>query len=235
MTVLGIDTSSSWCGAAVVRDGEPGACRMSDIPRVHAERLLGVIDDCLREAGIGPDGIDGVAVSSGPGSFTGLRVGYSTAKGICVASGCAFLPVPTFEAWSHAAARHMTATGDRIFLVLLAAGKEEVYAGSFRSSRTGVEVLNPVRVFNPGEILRFASELGEYTAVGERREEILRFLPDTRDENIFTLSAGHGSPAVEVALLGSWELRAGRTSDVVNAEPEYFKEFSYQLPSRKGA
>ena len=87
MKVFGIDTSTS-CGAVgLIDDGEVISEYLLNIPVTHSERLLGAIEFVLREARCSIENIDGWAIALGPGSFTGLRIGVSTVKGLALATG----------------------------------------------------------------------------------------------------------------------------------------------------
>ncbi len=82
--ILGIETSTDICGVALVKGGQ---CRLAlslHRPREHSSVLLPLVDDLLKQAGVRPEQIEGLAVTMGPGSFTGLRVGMGLAKGLAM-------------------------------------------------------------------------------------------------------------------------------------------------------
>jgi tRNA threonylcarbamoyladenosine biosynthesis protein TsaB len=99
MKVLAFDSSGAACSAAI-RDGEGRllAHRFEALARGHAERLMPMLRDVMREAGLAFSGLDVVAVTTGPGSFTGIRVGLAAARGLALASGLPLLGVTAFEA-----------------------------------------------------------------------------------------------------------------------------------------
>jgi tRNA threonylcarbamoyladenosine biosynthesis protein TsaB len=98
MLLLAIDTSASLCAAAVF-DGEQERGRaVIDIGKGHAEHLMGVIDEALAAAGVGYKALARIAVAVGPGSFTGIRVGVSTARGLALALGVPAVGVSNLEA-----------------------------------------------------------------------------------------------------------------------------------------
>jgi tRNA threonylcarbamoyladenosine biosynthesis protein TsaB len=101
--ILALDTSSAAGSAAVVRDAEVLAQRTGDPSRTHGERLPRELMTVLDEAGVGLHAIDRFAVSIGPGSFTGLRVGIATIQGLALAQHALVVPVSTFEALAFAA------------------------------------------------------------------------------------------------------------------------------------
>jgi tRNA threonylcarbamoyl adenosine modification protein YeaZ len=100
MILLAIDTAASLC-AACVHDSEAGVelgREVLDIGKGHAERLIGVIEGALRQAGLAYADLNRIGVSIGPGSFTGVRVGVATARGLALALGIPAVGVNTLEA-----------------------------------------------------------------------------------------------------------------------------------------
>jgi tRNA threonylcarbamoyladenosine biosynthesis protein TsaB len=133
MLVLGVETSTMQGGVALV--GADGlVCEYTlNVQTTHSERLLPAIDHVLRDAGIGLDALSGMAVSIGPGSFTGLRIGVSTVKGLAYATGLPVVGVSSLEAlaWT------VPFVGAQVCPVL-DARKQEVYAALFRYERGGL-------------------------------------------------------------------------------------------------
>jgi tRNA threonylcarbamoyladenosine biosynthesis protein TsaB len=105
MNVLGIETATGVCGAALAVNGVIAAVEEIDRQKIHAEKLVSLVTAVLRAGGITPRDLDGIAVSIGPGSFTGLRIGLSAAKGLAYATGVPLLAVPTLEALANRAER----------------------------------------------------------------------------------------------------------------------------------
>lgn len=99
MLILGIETASCAGGAALVEDTRIIAEHYSIAPMTHAERLLPVIDTLLRDCGANINDVDLIAVSIGPGSFTGLRIGMATAKGLAFSARKPIVGVPTLDAF----------------------------------------------------------------------------------------------------------------------------------------
>ncbi|HNQ86920.1 MAG TPA: tRNA (adenosine(37)-N6)-threonylcarbamoyltransferase complex dimerization subunit type 1 TsaB, partial [Deltaproteobacteria bacterium] len=94
MQVLALDTSTSCLSVALLRDGLT-ACEINlTVKAGHAGMLLSVIDEVLNKSGTPRTAIDLIAVGTGPGSFTGLRIGIATAKGLAESLGCRLVGVP---------------------------------------------------------------------------------------------------------------------------------------------
>lgn len=101
MIVLGIDTTSPYCSVAVLKDGSCLACSCVDNGNKHSEILLPNIKQCIDNAGISISEVDLFALSSCPGSFTGVRIGASTVKGLAFGSGKPCVGVSTLEALAY--------------------------------------------------------------------------------------------------------------------------------------
>ena len=95
MKILLIETATQICSVALAVDGTIAARRDSDTPNAHSTRLSVFIDEVLKECSLTPRDLGAVCVSAGPGSYTGLRIGVSTAKGFCYALGIPLVSVPT--------------------------------------------------------------------------------------------------------------------------------------------
>lgn len=100
--VLALDTSTDSLSVALVRDRETACEIVLKVKAGHAGIILPVIDEVLRKAGTPREAIDLIAVGTGPGSFTGLRIGIATAKGLAVSLGCRFVGVSTLDTMAQA-------------------------------------------------------------------------------------------------------------------------------------
>lgn len=98
MRVMALETSTLAGGVALLEDGQPIAELSLDVAFTHSERLMAMIDQLLRDCRWTVRDLRGLAVSVGPGSFTGLRVGIATAKGLALALDLPIAPVPTLDA-----------------------------------------------------------------------------------------------------------------------------------------
>ena len=132
MTILCIETSTSVCSAAICKDGAPIRQCICNEGSNHARLLPRYIDQLLaysREHGLS---IDAVALSEGPGSYTGLRIGASTAKGICYGLNIPLIPVPTLEVLK--AASHIE---EGILIPMIDARRMEVYTALYSAEVKG--------------------------------------------------------------------------------------------------
>ncbi len=129
MTLLAIDTGQAACSVALWQDGRAVAHRYVALRKGHAEVLVPMIEEVRREAGFAFADLDALAVTVGPGTFIGLRVGLATARGLAVASGKPLIGVTTLEAIAHAA-RKEAAPGD-IIAAAFDARRDEIYLQCF--------------------------------------------------------------------------------------------------------
>src|SRR5574340_111067 len=108
MLVLGIETATKTGGVALINEKGVIAEYTSNIEVTHSERLMANVDRLLKDTGIALADVEGLAVSIGPGSFTGLRIGIATIKGIVLATGKPVAAVPTLAAlaWNVPHAAH---------------------------------------------------------------------------------------------------------------------------------
>ncbi|MDE3058610.1 MAG: tRNA (adenosine(37)-N6)-threonylcarbamoyltransferase complex dimerization subunit type 1 TsaB, partial [Bacteroidota bacterium] len=133
MTILAIETATDICSAALVRDRAVLAHRSLSEKNIHSEKLLPMIDEILKESALRLHDVDAVAVSIGPGSFTGLRIGLSAAKGLAMGAGISLVPVPTLDALA-LETLHRIPKEDAVVCPLIEAKRDEAFF-SFYSAR----------------------------------------------------------------------------------------------------
>ncbi len=227
MTVLGVETATAVCAAAVAVDGAVVAERSLEQHAVHAEKLLTLVDGVLRDAGISATNADGIAVSIGPGSFTGLRIGLSVAKGLAYATGRPLLAVPTLEALAWRAAEAGMAPGFETILAVLDARRDEVYCQLFGTGEGRPSPIGDARACTLPEL---AGDLRDRQVVltGDAREKVFAFLravPEFAGRVRLTPHEFARCSAGTVARLGSVLLEEGSAEEPGALEPRYIKEF----------
>lgn len=133
-----LETSTTLCSVALCDTEGVVAVRESDESKSHAARLTLFIDDLLKEAGINADKLDAVAVSKGPGSYTGLRIGVSVAKGIAYAASIPLIATDTTLSMFHGITgkirQRFNTDGNTLFVPMLDARRMEVYYSIFNGS-----------------------------------------------------------------------------------------------------
>ena len=127
--ILNIETSTDICSVCISENGKLLALAESREGYNHAAKLTTFIQKCLDEVGIKMDDIDAVALSQGPGSYTGLRIGVSVAKGICYALSKPMIAVDTLQAIAFACAQENQA--DILYCPMIDARRMEVYTAIY--------------------------------------------------------------------------------------------------------
>ena len=133
--ILALDAAGSACSAAVWREGAVVACCFEAMARGQSERLVPMVETVMAEAGLAYQALDAIAVTRGPGGFTGVRIGLATARGLALASGRPVIGLDCFEAV--AAGVSEAERAGRGLLVLLDAKRAEVYARLERAGEVG--------------------------------------------------------------------------------------------------
>ncbi|WP_371811026.1 tRNA (adenosine(37)-N6)-threonylcarbamoyltransferase complex dimerization subunit type 1 TsaB [Caulobacter sp. S45] len=132
MIVLALDTALDACSVAVVADGQPLAVRTEAMERGHQERLAPMVAEAMQAAGVAFAALDRIAVTVGPGSFTGLRVGLAFAKAMSLALGIPCLGVGTLEALAASAPGRKDAP---LLVAALDARRDQLYLQAFSRAR----------------------------------------------------------------------------------------------------
>lgn len=218
MKVLGIDTSTS-CGAVGLIDDERVISEyLLDIPITHSERLLGAIELVLRDARCAIEDLDGWAISLGPGSFTGLRIGVSTVKGLAFATQKPVAGISTLDVL----ASQISPTP---FLIcpILDARKGEVYTAFYRYEGGGfLGRLSGYQAVAPEDLTKKVEEKTIF--IGDGVKTYGDFLRDSLPSlAIFppaSLNVPHGSM---VAKLGLELLQKGECLDLSTFTPLYVR------------
>jgi tRNA threonylcarbamoyladenosine biosynthesis protein TsaB len=228
MRILGIETATLVCSAALVAEKKVLADIWVEEKNIHAERLMAQVGTALEEAHLAIEEIDGIALSIGPGSFTGLRIGASVAKGLAFATGKPVAAVPTLSSLAERIIRSGDINEGMLLLPVLDARRGEVYCQLFEI-RDG----KAMALTDPQDMTleRAAGLVGDRTVVvtGEAADKMVsQLMPGDRrrmlvaDPQIARCSGGI------VALMGEEMLERGEQVDARELEPQYIKEFYFR-------
>jgi tRNA threonylcarbamoyladenosine biosynthesis protein TsaB len=155
MTILGIETSTAVCSVGLANEIGWQSERALIESHIHSEKLLTLIQELCDEQKIKLSQVDGVGVSIGPGSFTGLRIGLSTAKGLCFAFEKPLIAVPTFLSISKSVIKsHPECTQ---VIVCIDAKQREYYIGSYEQSNGSIHEVLAVHIGMPSSVIAAAS------------------------------------------------------------------------------
>ena len=201
-------------------DGKVSARRDSNTPNAHSTCLSVFIDEVLKESRLTPRDLNAVCVSAGPGSYTGLRIGVSTAKGFCYALGIPLLAVPTLL--SMAALYYRQHPDYKGFVCpMIDARRMECYTMMVESENLHVERDTHADIIEPGCFDEWLNK-GEVAFIGdgaEKTKDVFGIHPNARYDSDFCLSS---EGMIELAEA---RLRDGKTEDVAYFEPFYLKDF----------
>ena len=228
MLILGIDTASRKGSIALARSGQPVADARLDEGGAHARDLVDRIDALLRGSQVRTDALDGIAVSIGPGSFMGVRIGMATGKGLAYSLGIGLLGMSTLEALARTVLS-VAATTDKPICPAIGAGRGEVYAALFKKEGEGLRRLEPDRSWDP---IALAGKLPEGAIVaGDGSATLLKAAAGTGR----TLSdAGEIPPlATSIAVWGTLTQRPGATYTPGVPGPNYVRPWDAEAARRK--
>jgi tRNA threonylcarbamoyladenosine biosynthesis protein TsaB len=223
MRALAIDTSTPRGGVLLSSDGTVVAYQQNDDPKLHAERLMPLIERVFADTGWSASQLDLVACGIGPGSFTGVRIGLATAKGIALALDRPIVGISSLLAMSSAA----DCRDDEMILSLLDARKGEVFWAIY--DRAGVLLAGPGHAPNDG-VAALGGELAKrpLVAVGEVATQVALGLPGVR---VFRSEASDLPHAEQVARAAIARLARGDADDVHGLEPVYVRPPDITMPA----
>ncbi len=222
MIALGIETATTICGVALLREGTAPIERVLDIPNIHSEQLVPLIEEVMKQADVRVNQFDVIAVSIGPGSFTGLRIGLSVAKGLSFAADIPLIPVPTLQALAYNISRGGSALSGASVLSLLDAHRDEAYCAVYRMTQDlWPEEIKPA-VIGPYEgITRWAKDHLDVMLVGDAQN--MAFEQEELKRRWYA-EYSRCSPA-SIVTLGVQRYNAGERADRSSLEPKYLREF----------
>ncbi len=236
--LLLLETATTVCSVALARDGKLLSIRETSEKNSHAAVITLFIDEVIKEAGITMNEIDAVAVSEGPGSYTGLRIGVATAKGLCYALDKPMIAVGTLDAMAAGIScklqvanckLQLTTYNLQLAIPLIDARRMEVYSAVFDAAGTMIREIR-------AEIIdehSFAEYLGEHAVIfaGDgalKCKPLFENHPNVLFLDDFAPSAAYMIPLAE------GKFKENKFEDLAYFEPHYLKEFVAGLPRVKG-
>ena len=230
--ILGIETATTICSVALVKDGKLLSIRESEGTREHSAALTGYIAEVFHKAGFTYQQIDAIAVSIGPGSYTGLRIGVSSAKGLCYALDKPLIAVDTLKSLAWQALNKSNSqgrdTGNSLFVPMLDARRMEVYTAVYDNTLNLIEPVNAL-VVNETAFDTYPGK--EIIYFGEGAEKC-RQMFGMKGKFTFLDSITLSAEAICMLALSDYE--NGIFADVAYSEPFYLKEFVAGKPRVKG-
>jgi tRNA threonylcarbamoyladenosine biosynthesis protein TsaB len=229
MAIVLIETSTSVCSVALSENGQVIAEKVSSESLSHAS-LLGVyVEEVIQKAKADNIQFDAVAVSGGPGSYTGLRIGVSMAKGLCFGYGIPLISIPTLKMMTLKAINRLKteAIADAYFCPMIDARRMEVYTALYDSKLRTIQDTK-------AEIITAES----YASLGEERRIYIfgngasKCKEVIRSSQVVFLDDLHPL-ASDMALLSERALNERQFENVAYFEPFYLKDFTATTPKNK--
>lgn len=230
--ILSIETGTDICSVALANDGELMALRESDEGRDHAKKVALFVDELLRETGVQPLDIDAIAVGKGPGSYTGLRIGVSFAKGMCYALNIPLIAIGSLDALAEVAREDFEAGildieeedwTKAMLCPMVDARRMEVYAQVFDVE--GNAQSDVVAEVVTEESFNEWRSKGKFVIFGNGAKKCAEMLPDAIIEDVVPSARG-------IVRLAEEAFNAGKFEDLAYFEPFYLKDFIV-IPSKK--
>jgi len=214
-TILNIETATKNCSVSIAKDGVNIILQeLNDGNYSHAEKLHPFIQQVVQEAKMSFNDIDAVAVSKGPGSYTGLRIGVSAAKGLCFAFDKPLISIETLHSLAH-----KTTIKEGVIVPMLDARRMEVYAAVYGSNYNQLREIK-AEVIDENSFQEYLSE-GKVYFLGDGAEKCKEVITH---ENAVFIDGKHPS-AKEMARLSYDKYKKNDIEDVAYFEPFYLKDF----------
>lgn len=213
--ILNIETATTNCSVSLSKEGKTIVLKEDyDKSYSHAERLHVYIDVVLKEAKISQNDIDAIAVSKGPGSYTGLRIGVSAAKGLCFALDKPLISIPTLDALAH-----QVNTNEGVIVSMLDARRMEVYSAIYDSNYNQIRETQ-AQILDEKSFENYL-EKGKVYFIGNGVEKTKTLI---NHPNAIFIDDKLPS-ANDMSLLAYNKYKISDTEDVAYFEPYYLKDF----------
>jgi tRNA threonylcarbamoyladenosine biosynthesis protein TsaB len=219
--ILNIETATKNCSVALAKDGKTILCKeIAEEGYSHAERLHVFIEEIIKETGITLQDLSAIAVSQGPGSYTGLRIGVSAAKGLCYALDIPLIAVDTLQALAS-----QVTISSGLIIPMIDARRMEVYSAIFsptleKKRNVLAQIIDENSFEDRQEILYF---------IGDCAEKCKSVL--TKENHVFLEEIVYPS-GKEMSAISFEKFKISDTVDVAYFEPYYLKDFMITAPKK---
>ena len=233
--ILAIDTSTDACSVALsmgietigIQTIDTGITdtgiyeRISHAAREHTQNLLPMIESLLTEHDIKLTDLDAIAFGSGPGSFTGLRIGLSVAQGLAYGADLPLVPVSSLKAMTHGAIRRYGLGQDAVIIPVIDARMDEIYWSAYTVNADSTEQLHQEQVCTPKQCAQVVNAQGFSGTVygigsGWHYSDLTALPIHEREEQFYPM-------AYDVAALAIAALAQGQRIDALKAQPQYLR------------
>ena len=220
MKILGLDSSGLVASVAIVEDNDLKGEYTVNYKKTHSQTLLPMLDEVAKMIELDLNAIDAIAVSGGPGSFTGLRIGSATAKGLGLALDNPLVGIPTVEALAY---NLYDVNG--LICPIMDARRKQVYTGIYRFEEHQLMTLKEQWAAPIEELLEELNQRGEMVTFLGDGVPVFRELIAEKLQVPYSFAPAHVNKqrAAAVAALGSIYYKEGRTETAMEHIPEYLR------------
>ncbi len=218
--ILCLETATTNCSVAVASEGNVIVLKEENTPNYsHAEQLHVFIKESLKDAALNFSDLDAIAVSKGPGSYTGLRIGVSAAKGLCFSLDLPLISIPTLESMAH----KISLEDGEVAIPVLDARRMEVYASVFDNDHKEIRETK-AEIIDKNSFKEY-QDYKKVFLIGNGAEKCKEMLVSNKN---FAFDASVFPSAKEMCKLAHLEYAANQFEDVAYFEPYYLKDFVLQ-------
>lgn len=223
--ILNIETATAICSVALARDGIVISKMETNEPNSHSMLLGSFVENVMSKANCQMSDLEAIAVSSGPGSYTGLRIGVSMAKGLSYSLGIPLISVPTLKAMANGIKDRFDA---KFLIPMIDARRMEVYAAIFNTKLEEIKTVEPV-IIDGNSFSSFLSK-NRIVFFGDGAKKCKEVINSTNA--IFT---DKGTPSAEaMCSLSDASFVSNEFENTAYFEPFYLKEFQAKVSKVKG-
>lgn len=220
--ILNLETATTNCSVSLTKNGKTISIKEHDTPNYsHSEQLHVFIQEVLKAASVSLSDIDAVAVSKGPGSYTGLRIGVSAAKGLCFSLDIPLISIPTLESM----AQQSESREIDFIIPLLDARRMEVYSHVFDNQLKGIRETR-AEIIDKNSFSTYLQQ-GKVLLLGSGAAKCKEVLSDSVDYNLECVPSSE-----QMSQLSFDKYQASDFEDVAYFEPYYLKDFILQTKKK---
>ena len=221
MRVLALDSSGMVASVAIVEDEQILAEYSVNYKKTHSQTLLPMLDEIVRMTELDLNSVDAIAVAGGPGSFTGLRIGSATAKGLGLVWKKPLIHVPTVDAMAY----NLYGT-DKIICPIMDARRNQTYTGLYLFEKEQFNIIMPQCAVSIDELLEKINEIGKSVIfVGDGIPVFKDYIDEKISvEHFYAPAHMNRQRAGAVAVLGQKYFAEGKIETAVEHQPDYLRK-----------
>ena len=232
MKILGLDSSGLVASVAIVEGNDLKGEYTVNYKKTHSQTLLPMLDEVAKMIELDLNSVDAIAVSGGPGSFTGLRIGSATAKGLGLALNKPLIHIPTVDALAYNLVGHRD-----LVCPLMDARRNQTYTGLYRFNGNEMEIAEPQCAVGIDEIIEKINNIGQPVVFLGDGVAVFESYICENCKVPFTFAPAHMNKqrAGAVAALGELYYEQGKTETAVEHKPDYLRLSQAERERLEGA